>query len=178
MEKQIKSTLVYQGHIFHITKDEVLIKGRVRQRDVVHHHGGVGVLALCDHKILLVKQYRYAVSCYMLEIPAGKLEQGEDPLTCGARELEEESGYRSCKELQPLCSMYSTPGFCNEMLYLYWTKQVVKVENPAPMDEDEEIEIVWVELCKAKEMIENQEIIDAKTIVAIQYALLQQNEKA
>lgn len=171
METRSKSDEVYHGHIFKVTKDEVVIKGKIRQRDIVHHNGGVGILALQDHKILFVKQYRYAVSQYTLEIPAGKLEANEEPYASGLRELEEESGYTT-DELHTLCSMYSTPGFCNEKLYLYWTEHLIKVDEPLPMDEDEEIEIFWYDVDDALQMIETGEIIDAKTIVAVQFAKL------
>lgn len=171
MQKTMSSELVYEGSIFEITKDEVEIKDRVYLRDVVHHNGGVGVLAIRDKKILLVKQYRYAISEDTLEIPAGKLEKYEDPLTCGMRELEEESGYTT-KELHTLCTMYSTPGFCTEKLYLYWSNELTKVEHPAAMDEDEDIETQWMDIEKAFQLVENGTIMDAKTIVAIQYAKL------
>ena len=85
MQKKISSKEVYRGSIFTMSKDEVEIKGKIYERDVIHHHGGVGVLAIKEDKVLLVKQYRYAIQKTSLEIPAGKLEQGEDPYTCGLR---------------------------------------------------------------------------------------------
>lgn len=171
MQKKRSTKQVYEGSIFNITKDEVEIHGAVYERDIVHHHGGVGVLAIEDHSILLVKQYRYAIQQDTYEIPAGKLEQGEDPYTCGLRELEEESGFTTPK-LLPLCELYSTPGFCNEKIYLYWTNELRFVEHPLPMDEDEDIEIAWYSLQKAYDMVLDGQICDAKTIVAIQHALI------
>lgn len=171
MQKKQSSHEVYDGVIFKVTSDEVLINGNLHKRDVVHHHGGVGVLAIQDHKILFVKQYRYAISQFTLEIPAGKLEAGEVPYECAMRELEEESGYTS-DVLHPLCAMYSTPGFCDEKLHLFYTSQLIKVENPLPMDEDEDIEIEWIDIDEALQMLDNQVINDAKTIVAIQFAKL------
>ena len=171
MQKKISSTPVYEGTIFHMSRDEVEIKGKTYPRDVIHHDGGVGVLAIRDGKILLVKQYRYAIQKETLEIPAGKLEKGEDPYLCGLRELEEESGYTS-ERLETLCAMYSTPGFCSEKIYLYWTKKLIPVEHPRAMDEDEEIETLWVDIRKAAVMVNDGTIEDAKTIIAIQYTNL------
>ncbi len=171
MEKKQSSTLVFEGNIFKVTHDQVEINQTTYSRDVVHHHGGVGILAMQDEQILFVKQYRYAIQQTTIEIPAGKLEQNEDPYICGLRELEEESGYTTSK-LETLCTMYSTPGFCNEKLYLYWTNQLKKVQNPLPMDEDENIEIQWISISEALSMIELGLIHDAKTIIAIQYAAL------
>lgn len=169
MQKKISSKAIFKGNIFHITQDEVEIKGKIYTRDIVHHHGGVGVLAIHENKILLVKQHRYAIHMDTYEIPAGKLEEHEDPYTCGMRELEEESGYTSDK-LETICEMYSTPGFCNEKIYIYWTDTLRKVANPLPMDEDEEIEISWYGIDEAMKMIEDGVIQDAKTIIAIQFA--------
>ncbi|MCB6567192.1 NUDIX hydrolase, partial [Desulfovibrio desulfuricans] len=84
-----------------------------------------------------------------------------DPYLCGLRELEEESGYTS-EKLETLCSMYSTPGFCSEKIYLYWTKKLQPVEHPRPMDEDEEIETLWVDIRKAAAMVNDGTIEDAK----------------
>lgn len=171
MQKKISSKKIVDGVIFTMTHDEVEIKGRIYPRDVIHHDGGVGVLAIRDHKLLLVKQYRYAIQQETLEVPAGKLEKGEDPATCGLRELEEESGYTT-QQLQPLCAMYSTPGFCSEKIHLFWTQDLQIVDEPKAMDEDEEIETMWVDIKEALHMVERGEIQDAKTIIAVQYANL------
>lgn len=171
MQKKRSSKTLYEGTIFTVIKDEVEIKGCVYERDIIHHHGGVGVLAIKEDKILFVKQYRYAIGKHTLEVPAGKLEKGEDPYTCGLRELEEESGLTS-PLLHQLCTLYSTPGFCNEKIYLYWTDQLTQVENPAPMDEDEDIEVLWIPIKEALDMVETGEIEDGKTIVAVQFAAI------
>lgn len=171
MQKKLSSKSVYEGAIFQMTRDEVEINGQVFPRDVIHHDGGVGVLAIKDGKILLVKQYRYAVQEETLEVPAGKLEKEEDPCTCGLRELEEESGYTT-ERLETLCTLYSTPGFCSEKIYLYWTKKLIPVEHPRAMDEDEDIEVVWIDVRRAQAMVNDGTIQDAKTIIAIQFANL------
>lgn len=171
MQKKMASKELYQGPIFSMSKDEVEIKGCIYERDVIHHNGGVGVLAMQDGKLLLVKQYRYAIQQYTMEVPAGKLEAGEDPATCGMRELEEESGYGT-NQLHELCALYSTPGFCSEKIYLYWSDSLQLIKHPRAMDEDEEIEICWVSINDAYEMVRRGEIQDAKTIIAIQFALI------
>lgn len=170
MQKKLSSESIYKGKIFEMTRDHVEIEnGAHVTRDVIHHHGGVAVLAIQDTCILLVSQYRYAASCEMLEIPAGKLELNEDPYTCGLRELEEETGY-TAEKLELYAAFYSTPGFCNEKLYVYEAINLEKVEHPLPMDEDECIEVMWIPVEEAYAKIQKQEIVDAKTIIAIQYA--------
>ena len=176
MQKKISSKEVYRGSIVTMSQDEVEINGKIYVSDVIHNHGGVGVLEIKEDKVLLVKQYRFAIQKTSLEIPAGKLEQGEDPYTCGLRELEEVSGYTS-EKLYPICEMYSTPGFCNEKIYLYYSNDLIKVENPKAMDEDEEIETLWFSFDEIQKMLENGEIDDAKTIIALQYALLNKENR-
>ena len=176
MQKKISSKEVYRGSIFTMSKDEVESKARYMNVMSFIIMADVGVLAIKEDKVLLVKQYRYAIQKTSLEIPAGKLEQGEDPYTCGLRELEEESGYTS-EKLYPICEMYSTPGFCNEKIYLYYSNDLIKVENPKAMDEDEEIETLWFSFDEIQKMLENGEIDDAKTIIALQYALLNKENR-
>lgn len=172
MNKMIHSTTAYEGVIFSVTHDEVEIEnGSIAYRDVVHHHGGVGILAKRNNELLLVSQYRYATQQTLWEIPAGKLEKDEDPYTCGLRELEEESGYTS-NALTLVTTFYSTPGFCSEKLYIYETEQLKKVEHPLPMDEDECITTAWFPIQKAYAMVKDGTIQDAKTIIAIQHAYM------
>lgn len=171
MQRKRSTKELYKGHIFTMTKDEVEIKGAVYERDIIHHHGGVGVLAMKDDHILFVKQYRYAIQQDTYEVPAGKLEDGEDPYTCGLRELEEESGYTT-PLMHSICAFYSTPGFCSEKIYLYWTQDLQPVEQPLSMDEDEEIEIIWLPVQQAYDMVLDGTIQDGKTVIAIQYAML------
>ena len=172
MQKKISSQQRYEARIFTVSKDMIEdSQGRQFPYDIVHHHGGVGILAKRGDDILLVKQYRPAVDQFLIEIPAGKLEFQEDPYTAGLRELEEETSYTT-SSLEKICCMYSTPGFCNEMLHIYQTSDLIPVEHPKAMDEDEEIELLWINVQQAYAMIQQGEIIDAKTIIAIQHALL------
>ncbi|KXT75121.1 ADP-ribose pyrophosphatase [Streptococcus sp. DD10] len=170
-EKTIERTEIYQGPIFTVVTDKVELpdgKGNA-QRDLIFHKGAVALLPVTDEgKLLLVKQYRKAIEATSYEIPAGKLEIGEDqdPATAALRELEEETGYTGKLEL--LYDFYTAIGFCNEKIKLYQVSQLKKVENPRPQDEDETLEIYEVSLNEAKSLIVSGEVCDAKTIIAIQ----------
>lgn len=168
--------LIHKGMIFDLVQKEFKEHNKTFQRDIIHHPGGVGILALKDDKVLLVKQRRQAVDCDTLEIPAGKLEYGEDPKACGIRELNEETGYES-DHFSLVTSFYTTPGFCDERIYIFKAEDVRPVQQKLEQDEDENVTHCWVELDQALEMIKNQEIEDAKTMVALQYAALEKRGK-
>lgn len=174
-EKTINRKEIFKGHIFDVVVDDVqLPDGKISKRELVFHKGAVCVLALTsDGKMILVKQYRKAIERTIYEIPAGKLELGEeDTLEDAAlRELEEETGYSSDK-LTLLADFYSAIGFCNERIRLYLADNLIKVENPRPMDEDEVIELYEVTLEEALSLVASGDICDAKTIMAVQYLQL------
>lgn len=174
-EKTVQRTEIFKGHIFDVVVDDVqLPDGKISQRELVFHRGAVCVLAVTpEGKMILVKQYRKSIERAIYEIPAGKLELGEeDTLEDAAlRELEEETGYSS-DELTLLADFYSAIGFCNERIRLYLADHLVKVENPRPMDEDEVIELHEVTLEEALNLVATGEICDAKTIMAVQYLQL------
>lgn len=163
---------IFKGRVFDVVVDDVrLPDGQTGKRELIFHKGAVCVLALtADNQLILVKQYRKAIERAIYEIPAGKLEAGEeDQLEAAAlRELEEETGYTATK-LTLLADFYSAIGFCNERIRLFATDQLIKVDNPRPMDEDEVIELAFVSLEEALAMIETGDICDAKTLLAIQY---------
>ncbi len=172
MQKKITSEKVYDGVIFEMTRDVIEIEnGKQFPRDVIHHDGGVAVLVVRNAKILFVRQYRYAVQEETLELPAGKLEKNENPMHCGIRELEEESGF-GCSSMELICEMYSTPGFCTEKIYIYEAKNLCKIDKPKAMDEDEDISIEWISIEEAYDMIKSGFIKDAKTILGVQYAYI------
>lgn len=174
MQKKISSQLIHEGQVITLTIDQVQIEnGQIVSRNVIHHHGGVGVLLIQNHKILMVKQYRYPTGKSLLEIPAGKLELGEDPYVCGLRELEEETGY-GCEKMIKFSTFYTTPGFCNEIIHLYEAVHPYQIEHPKAMDEDECIETEWYDIDEAYRMIQAGAIEDGKTIIAIQYAKLKE----
>lgn len=164
--------LIFNGSIFTLVTKQVEINGLQVQRDIIRHPGGVGVLVCQDHKILLVKQFRHAINQETLEIPAGKLEYGEDPKVCGLRELNEETGY-TCQSLVPVFSFVSTPGFCDERIWVFEAKHPEKADIRLEQDPDENIEYIWMDLHRAYGKIRKGQIEDAKTVIAIQHAMLE-----
>lgn len=164
-EKTLNSKVVYEGKVVTVVKDDVEVAdGHKSFREVVLHSGGVVILAMKDDTtILLVKQYRYPLKKVNLELPAGKLEIGEDPDFACKRELEEETGYRA-KTWESLGYINTTPGICTEKLYLYLARDLEYVgEHP---DEGEIIQAYEYNLRDVCDMIKSGEITDAKTICA------------
>ena len=177
MEKKMDSQTIFQGKIITVYKDKVKCPNeKIATREIVRHHGGVGILATVDDKIILVKQFRYAYNQDTIEIPAGKLEYNEDSNLAGARELEEETGY-SAKKLVPITQIYPTPGYCDEIIHLYEAKDVYKVENPLAGDEDEFINVLFSPIDEAYQMVIDQKIKDSKTIIAIMKAYIDKHTK-
>lgn len=168
-EKKLDSELIYEGKVFTVTRDKVeLSNGLIRNRDIVHHNGGVVILAEKGEKILMVKQYRYATQNALLELPAGKLDKkDEDPLDAAKRELEEETGYVA-ENWESLGFIWPTPGFCDEKLHLFFAKNLTFLA-PHP-DEGEILNSFEIEKEKVFEMIKSGEINDAKTICALMRA--------
>lgn len=168
-EKTLNSKVVYEGKVVTVLKDDVEVAdGHKSFREVIIHSGGVVIAALKDSDtILLVKQYRYPLKHVNLELPAGKLEIGEDPNEACKRELEEETGYRA-KVWKSLGYINTTPGICTEKLYLYLAKDLEFVgEHP---DEGEILKCCEYNLKDVFYMIQNGEINDAKTICALSRA--------
>ncbi|TWT14693.1 NUDIX hydrolase [Streptococcus sp. sy010] len=174
-EKTIKRESIFQGKIFEVAVDLVeLPNGLGRsQRELVFHKGAVAVLAVTkEDKIILVKQYRKAIERISYEIPAGKLELGEahSEEAAALRELEEETGYTG--DLTFLYEFYTSIGFCDEKIKLYLANQLVKVENPRPMDDDEMIEVLELSYEECMELVKSGQLQDAKTLIALQYYAL------
>ncbi len=164
-EKTVNSEIIFEGKVVTVLKDDVeLSDGTTGYREVVKHNGGVVVLALHDDKILLVKQFRYPIRKVMFELPAGKLERGEDPFEAAKRELEEETGYCANKWTD-LGAVYTSPGYSNEKLYLYKAEDL-EFTHCHP-DEGEIIQAFEYSVQDVMNMIYNGEIEDAKTLCAI-----------
>jgi len=174
-EKTIKSEKIFSGRIISLQVDDVeLPNGKHSKRELIKHPGAVAVIAITnDGKIVMVEQYRKALERDVVEIPAGKLEKGEEPSLCAKRELEEETGY-VCKSLDWLISFYTSPGFADELVHLYVARGLEKKEDAAPTDEDEFVTLVELTLEEALEYIEERKIYDAKTAYAVQYLQLQE----
>lgn len=165
MEQKLSSERVYQGKIFDIERDKVrLPSGRESVREVLRHPGACGILpVLPNGDFILVKQYRYAVGQELLEIPAGKIDPGEQADACALRELMEEIGMGGT--LSPMGKIYPSPGCMDEVIYLFVATELY--DQKLPEDFDENIEIVTVSPQKAREMVQNGQITDAKTICAL-----------
>ena len=145
--------------------------GPVVRREVVRHPGAVAIIALTpEHKLVLVRQYRYAAGRFLLEIPAGTLEPGEDPQDTARRELREETGY-TAEKLGSLGAFFSAPGFCDEVIHLF----VAEGLSPGPPDTDfgEEIELVEMSVEEARQALTEGEFEDAKTIAGLGLFFLQ-----
>lgn len=156
-------------------QDWVKISGDKKAfREVVEHPGAVAILALSDiDEVVLVRQHRQPVGEIMLEIPAGKLEPNESPLECAQRELLEETGLKGA-EWKQLCAFYPSPGFCDEIIYLFQVEDLSRAVSPTA-DPEEKIEVVNLSLQESWALITRGEIKDGKTIIALQYALIQGN---
>ena len=175
-EKTLKENCIYNGKILRVFNDEVECgDGHISKREYVDHHGGASILAVDDDEnIYLVEQYRYAYRKVLKEIPAGKLEQNEDPMVCAKRELKEEVGV-TCKEMQLLALIYPTPGYTNEPLYIYLAKGLEQGEDH--LDEGELLKAYKIPFDEALRQVESGEIKDGKTVVAIlKYALMRQSK--
>ncbi|HEC2147561.1 TPA: NUDIX hydrolase [Staphylococcus delphini] len=173
-EKTISKESIYKGKIIEVEKHKVsLPNNETAYREVVKHNGAVAICALTpEQQVILVKQYRKALEQELLEIPAGKLEPGEDRESAAMRELEEETGYKA-KKLTLIGEVYGTPGFSNEKISVYFADDLV--EGEVNLDEDEFVEKVLYSLEDVKKAIEARTIEDAKTFIAFQHLLLHYN---
>ena len=165
-EEQIETKTLYEGLVVDIKSDVVRLQnGNHSKREVVVHPGGVGIVPLtCDNKIIMVRQYRYCMDEEIIEIPAGKLEYGEDPFECAKRELSEETGCTAGRYVD-LGKIYPSPGFCKETLYLYLALDLKR--GDMHLDENELLSIEEVDLDVLIDMIKDNKLHDAKSVVAI-----------
>ena len=165
-ETTLSQETKYEGRILNLRVDTVkLPNGNEAKREVIEHSGGVCVVAFDENdKLLMVKQFRYPYNEITLEIPAGKINYGEDPKECGKRELSEETGYES-NDLVKLAHLYPTPAYDSEIIHIYLAKNLVK--KTQHLDEDEFLSLERVDFETALEMVMNNQIPDAKTQIAI-----------
>ncbi|MBC2026549.1 NUDIX hydrolase [Listeria welshimeri] len=173
-EKTLHTEKIFSGNIIQLQVDDVeLPNGEQSKREIVKHPGAVAIIPFsADGAMYLVEQFRKPLEKTIIEIPAGKIEQGEDPLITAKRELEEETGFQS-DDLTYLTSFYTSPGFADELLHIYVAKDLRKIKQPLAQDADEFINLVKVTPEEANQLIEQQLILDAKTMYAMQYWKLQ-----
>ena len=174
-EKTLQSEEIFSGKVISLHLQDVeLPNGKQAKREIIKHPGAVAILAIThDDKVVMVEQYRKALERTIVEIPAGKLEKGEEPAVCARRELEEETGYE-CEHLELLTSFYTSPGFADEIIHVFLAKGLTKKENAAALDEDEFVNLEELTLEEAEQYVKEQKIYDAKTIFAVQYLQLQE----
>lgn len=169
-EKTISRKEIFNGKIIDVALDDVkLPNGLTSKRELVFHAGGVGIIAITpENKMVFVRQFRKPLEKVLLEIPAGKIDPGENdhPEITGKRELEEETGY-TCDFMTHIASMYLSPGFSNEMMHIYLANEIKKAAHPKSQDEDELIELYELTLEEAEQAVKDQTICDAKTVYAI-----------
>jgi len=159
---------IYHGRIIDVSLYTIREGERTYKREVVHHPGGASVVAVFDDRtIALVRQYRHPTRRFVIELPAGRLEARERPEECAARELEEEIGVKAAR-LEKLAEFFTTPGFCEEKLWVYLATELTETQQN--LEEDEVVEIVRVPFLRALEMIASGEIEDAKTIIGLMLA--------
>jgi ADP-ribose pyrophosphatase len=167
----ISSEVVFEGPLFRVMHDKLIEPGgKHSERDIIRHHGSVVILALDKAKskrdpwLVIERQYRHAAGRFLWELPAGKLEPGEDALAGAQRELEEETGYRA-KKWKPLVEYYASPGFLGESMKVFVAEGLVA--GQAHPEDDEQIEFRLVKLSEAVKMIEKGAILDGKTLTAV-----------
>ena len=157
---------IYRGKVVHLTVEQVVLpNGHAMELEIVRHPGAAAVVPLtAEGEVILIRQYRHAAGGFILEIPAGKLDKGEPPETCAARELTEEAGVKAGR-LRHLASILTAPGFADEIIHLYLATEL----QPAATahEENEVITLLRKPLAECLSMIERGEIVDAKSTCAL-----------
>jgi ADP-ribose pyrophosphatase len=168
---RLASRRVYTGRVLNLDIDSVRFPdGSQGELEIIRHAGASAVVPLLDEptqqdpRVVLIRQYRYAADGYVYEIPAGRLDEGESPLACAQRELEEETGYQAA-QMKPLVTIYTTPGFTDERIHLFMALSLTSGRERR--ERDEFLTLSVFPLSQVMSMIESGEICDAKTVVAL-----------
>ncbi len=171
---KVSGRRAYSGRVISLDVDDVRFPdGSIGSLEMIRHPGASAVVALldaddvADPEVLLIRQYRYAADGYLFEIPAGRLDEGELPNQCALRELEEETGYRA-EKVEPLFTMYTTPGFTDEKIHLFLATGLTA--GTARLEADEFVELKPTRLSEALQMVRNGQIQDAKTALGLLHA--------
>jgi ADP-ribose pyrophosphatase len=177
----LSSEVAFEGPLFRVLREEVREPGdKIAHRDIIRHNGSVVILPVLDSSkkdplIVMERQYRHAAGQYLWEVPAGKMDEGEERLAAAKRELKEETGYRA-KKWTKLVRYFASPGFLGEWMQVFLAEGLVAGE--AAPEEDELLEVVLVPLSEVLQMIDEGKILDGKTLVAVQlYARLRAKKK-
>ena len=177
----VSSTLSYEGPLFRVYTDKILEKGRELTRDVIRHNGSVVILAVDDAKskrdplIVMERQYRHAAREFLLEVPAGKMEEGEDALAAAKRELLEETGFKA-KRWRKMIRYFASPGFLGEFMQVFVAEGLTL--GDAQPEYDEQIEIEMMPLSRLLKMIDEGKIYDGKTLISVMlYVRLREAKK-
>jgi ADP-ribose pyrophosphatase len=169
VEKWIRQEEIYHGRVFSLWGGQVALDdGQVAAREYIRHAGGVAVVPLLGEKVILIRQFRIAIERDLLELPAGRLEPGEDPLSCAARELEEEIGCRAGRFI-PIASYFASVGNSNERMHIYLALDLEKTERK--LEADERIQEVVLSLEEVRDRLARQDFEDSKTIIGLREAL-------
>ena len=164
-EKTLESERIYEGRIINLRKDKVTVVNGTSWREIVEHNGGAVLIAITeDRKMVMVRQYRKAAERVMFEVPAGKIDPGENPIETAKRELKEETGY-TAEHVEFVTKFYTSVGFSNELLYLYACTGLTPGETD--FDENEALDIELWDIDELVDMVLRDEINDAKTQIAI-----------
>lgn len=176
-EKTIATEPIFSGRVIQVQVDTVTLPdGEQAKREIVKHPGAVGIIPItADGKLIVVEQYRKALNRSIVEIPAGKIEPGEDLTVCALRELEEETGYGT-QNLTYLQEVVTSPGFCDEVVHIFVARDIFKLDNPAALDDDEFVEMSAITLEEAQNLMVQGAICDAKTIIAVMWLYNQQKK--
>jgi ADP-ribose pyrophosphatase len=166
--EKLSSDRVITGKVFNVDRDQVkLPHGREATQDVVRHPKSVVIAPVPEPgRIILIRQYRYAVNAWLWELPAGSVDEGETPEQAAARECHEEIGQVPGTVVR-LSALYPTPGYCDEEMVFFRVSGLEQASEPAAVDEDEDIEAREFELREAREMVRRGEIVDMKTIIGL-----------
>lgn len=162
-EKKLSAQPIFDGHVIRVTVDTVeLENGKTSIREVVHHNGGAGIVALNNKgEVALVRQFRYALGQELIEIPAGKIEEGEPSFKTAVRELEEETALLA-DNWQEFGSIIPTCGYCTEVIHLFLATGLHTGKQN--LDEDEFVDVFWLPLEEAVQKVLDGEITDSKTV--------------
>lgn len=168
---RVSSRRVYTGRVLNLDIDCVRFPDASQgELEIIRHSGASAVVPLLDEptqrnpRVVLIRQYRYAADGYLYEIPAGRLDEGESPLACAHRELEEETGYRAA-DVKPLITVFTTPGFTDERIHLFLATGLTSGQERR--ERDEFLTLITLPLSQVVQMIESGEICDGKTVVAL-----------